>query len=633
VFYSARARACRIKNRFDARLLTILLALAALAGCSRGHAPSLQRLAVLRFENLGSDESTDWMGRAFSEIIAYELASAPQTYAISSLRLHSLGQALGARPTAAPGISAEAPLAAAAGANRLAYGTYYVEGARIHAHMVIEDPQTRRQRVLEAVTIPGPDVKAAATALARQVWAEAPGYSAHNMAAIEAYAQAIEAQDAATGEQSAQHAIADDPDFGAPYLLLAELQAQRHDRAALVETLQRANSRGTGLPQIDRARLETVAAGLTGDTAARQRALDVLVHLTPNDPGAWRSAAEIALQRHQYAEAVPAYEHALTIEPEDVTSWNQLAYAAAFAGNLPTAMAALRRYRALRPGDPNPLDSMGDVNLMCGRLKDAEEFYLQAAKTAPGFLNGAGMYKAAFAHLMTGDVAGADGIYQGYRGAAQHQAEWLWISGRRRQGYDMLAARAAALPSQDVRSVAYAELTLWSLLLEDGPAAAAMAQKAVENVTPATAGGVALARFLAAPALSSDGWEARAQQFFPDSAGGAAMRDVALGYAFLLNRQFGAALAALRRVYDRTGAIPESSVPIELGWALAETGAVQEAAALLRTNPTPAAGGPNPLQSLWFPQVFRARELAAEKSGKADEARGNRALFEKFSAR
>jgi tetratricopeptide (TPR) repeat protein len=610
------------------------VALCALTGCSRQHTPPLQRLAVLRFENLGSDPATDWIGRAFSEIIAYELASAPQTYAISSSRLHSLGQTLGPRPVAAPGISAEAPLAAAAGANRLVYGDYRVEGGRIYASMVVEDPQTRHQRVIEGVTVPGRDVAAAATALARRIWPVAPAYSAHNLAAVEAYAKAIEAQDAAASEQLARQAIGDDPDFGAPYLLLAEIQGRQPNRAALVETLERANARGTGLPQMDRARLEIVASGLSGDIAGRQQAVDVLAHLTPNDPGAWRSAAEIANQRHQYAQAVQSYERALAVQPEDVTSWNQLAYSATFAGNLSTAMAALRRYQALRPGDPNPIDSMGDVNLMAGRLKEAEEFYLKAAEMAPGFLNGGAMYKAGVARLMTGDIVGADALYQQYRGAGAHHAEWLWFSGRRKQAYEMLNAQAPGLPTHEAQSLAYAELTLWSLLLGDGQAASAMAGKAVATVTPATAAGVALARFLAAPALSRDAWQARAQQFFPDAAGspgsGAAARDVALGYAFELTGQFGEAIAVLQRVYECAGAAPESSAAVELGWALAETGAAQEAASVLRINPTPSPNGANPLLSLWFPQIFRARAVAAEKLGRAEEARGNRALYEKL---
>jgi hypothetical protein len=198
----------------------------------------------------------------------------------------------------------------------------------------------------------------------------------------------------------------------------------------------------------------------------------------------------------------------------------------------------------------------------------------------------------------------------------------------------MLAAQASGLPTREAQSVAYAELTLWSLLLGDGPAAAAMATKAVASMTPVTAGGVALARYLASPPLSVDAWRARVEQFFPDAGGvsgsGAAARDVALSYALELSGQFAPAVGVLRRVYERAGGLPESSAAVELGWALAETGAAQEAAALLRNNPTPSPNGPNPLLSLWFPEMFRARAAAAEKLGKGEEARANQALFDKL---
>jgi len=633
VFFSPRAPAWRAAVQRGVRSLPAVAILAVLTACSRNPEPSLQRLAVLRFENLSPDSSTDWMGRAFSEVVAFELASAPAIYVIPPSRLHTLGPAFGVRPAAAPGLSAEAPLALAVGANRLAYGDYTVEHGRIVVRMVIEDLQARRLRVLRPVTVADPDVAAAATAVARQVWPQAPPYSAHNPAALEAYARAIEAPDAASSEQDARRAIADDPDFGSPYLLLADLQARQRNRSALSDTLRAAVARGAALAQIDRAHLETIAASLEGDLAARQRALDVLLRLTPNDPSTWRSAAELANQRNRCPESARAYEHALAIEPEDVASWNQLAYAHACTGNLSAAMAALRRYQALRPGDPNPLDSMGDVNLMAGRLQEAEDFYLKAARMSPSFLNGGDLYKAAFARLMSGDVPGADAIYSGYRFAQAHRAEWLWLSGRRREGYRMLAAQAPGISPRDAQAVAYAELAVWSMMLDDPAAASAAAQKAVQAVPPGSpaVAVAALARFLASPPLSPDAWEARARQFFPDSSGGASAGDLALGYAFLLTRQFQPAVAVLRRAYDASATSPEASTAAMLGRALAETGAWQEAASYLRLNPVPSPNGPAAFTALWFPSLFEARALAAEKLGRPGDARTDRALFEKLS--
>ena len=105
-----------------------------MAACSGQPArPAVERIAVLRFENLGEDSSVDWMGRAFPEIIAGELAGMADLYAIPSARLHSLDGALGPRAAAAPGISGERNLALAAGANRIGYGEYRVRNGKLEA--------------------------------------------------------------------------------------------------------------------------------------------------------------------------------------------------------------------------------------------------------------------------------------------------------------------------------------------------------------------------------------------------------------------------------------------------------------------------------------------------------------------
>ncbi len=599
-----------------------------LAACARRpEAPGIERLAVLRFENLGTDQGTDWMGRALAEILSTELAGAPGTYAIPSPRLHALGQTLGRRPVAAPGISAEAPLALAAGANRLAYGQYYVERGTIHASLTIEDPRTRRMlRVLHA-TAPAPDVAAAAAALARQIWPEVRPYAVHDAAAIQAYASAIEAPDPKAEEGFARQAIAADSDFGEAYLLLADLKARERDRDGLMQVLEAASARGTALPEADRARLEVLTSSLSGDWARREQALAVEVHLTPNDPAAWRGLAEVFSARHQDSEAARAYQRALTIEPEDASSWNQLAYAAASAGDLPAATAAVRRYQALRPGEPNPLDSLGDVNLMLGRLKEAEQSYLEAAKISPAFLNGGDYFKAAMAHLMTGDTDGADLLYAKYPGAALHRAEWLWLSGRRRQGYALLSAQVGGLPP-GLQPNAYAELAVWSLLNGDRPSAARMAEKAGAGVL-----GV-LARFLAQPPAEPAEWTARARQLFSGAVAGGnpGPSDLALAYAFLLNHQFQPAAGLLRRIYDNAGASPEAGTPVELAWALIETGNYRDAAPLLQANLVPPVAGPNALQAISFPRIFRLRAQLAEKEGRAEQARANQHLFELLSA-
>ena len=112
----------RLSGRTGLRACPRLLPLAVafvFAGCSRQSQPqAVQRVAVLRFENVGPNPADDWMGRALSEVISAEIAGNPGMYAISSARLHSFDRILGPHPISAPGISTESGLTLAAGANR-----------------------------------------------------------------------------------------------------------------------------------------------------------------------------------------------------------------------------------------------------------------------------------------------------------------------------------------------------------------------------------------------------------------------------------------------------------------------------------------------------------------------------------
>ncbi|HMD72192.1 MAG TPA: hypothetical protein VKF41_12645, partial [Bryobacteraceae bacterium] len=339
-----------------------LLLLVLLAACThQPPAPRIQRIAILRFENLGAGVAGDWMGRAFSEVVTAELAGAPGVYAIPSSRLHGLDRALGPRPVSVPGVSAERSLAFASGVTRLGYGEYSVRGGRLSARLTIEDPRTGKMVQVVSASAAAGDVFAAALELARQVSNRVTPYGTNSVPALRAFLAAEESATAAATEQNLEQAIAADPDFGPPYRVLAQLKAQQQDRAAADALLGQAQARAGAMPPAERARLSLEAADLHADSAARNRALATLVALEPNDPTLWNSLAESSMNRRQYARAVEAYGKLLEVEPENVNALNQLGYAAAYAGSFDAALDALRRYQALRPADANPLDSQGDV--------------------------------------------------------------------------------------------------------------------------------------------------------------------------------------------------------------------------------------------------------------------------------
>jgi len=611
--------------------------------CSRPTAtPGLERIAILRFENLSLDPSLDWAGRAFSEIITRELMTAPGAYAIPFERLHGSDATFGNRPLAAPGISAERSLALAAGANRVGYGEYAIRSGRVEARLTLEDPQSGKITQVLTTSAAAGDIAGAASELARQLSSGAAPYLTRNSAALQAYVSGLESLDPQERTRRLEEAMVADPAFAPPYYLLAELLVQRRDRAGALALLDQASAHGAAMPEFERARIARDEAGLRGDTAAVQKALATSARLAPNDPVLWRALGQTALSRHDYAQSVEAYRKSLAIEPDDVATLNQLGYAAAYAGDLETAIGTLERYGALRPTEVNPLDSLGDVNLLLGQLRAAENFYLQAAKKNPAPQNGGEFFKAAVARLMTGDIVGADGLAQQFlnaRAAAKdpmvdfHKAQWAWISGRRKDAYERMAAFARSAesgPARELASQAYSALALWSLALGNRSEAAQMAQRAVPLAGPDTVALATVAGFLSQPSGSAAEWAARAGRQFPEPAQ-KPVRDLALVYALLADRQFPAAAQALQPLNEAASPAVEDTVPILLAWADLETGKPKEAAPLLRFNPLPALSGVKPFTVFYFPRLFYLRGRVAALAGNTDQARAQFQLFRQLS--
>jgi Tfp pilus assembly protein PilF len=616
--------------------------LAALS-CTRQPAqPRIERIAILRFENLGADASADWMGRAFSEVITAGLAGAPGVYAIPSNRLHSFDRTHGARPISAPGVFSERSLALVSGATRAGYGEYSVRGGRLEAHLTIEDPRTGKMTKVASASAAAGDVIAAASELTRQIAGRAAPYATRNPRALEAYVAALESADPAAAARDLTQAIAADPDFAPAYRQLAQWKAQFQDRAGAMAVLDQALARGGSIPEVERTRLEAEAADLRGDSAARARALVALARLDPGDPIAWRSLAESAMSRHEYRQSVEAFQKSLEAEPDDVTVLNQLGYAAAYAGDLNAAVAALGRYRTLRPADANPLDSQADVNLLAGRLREAESLYVQADKKDRNFLGGGDLFKAAMARLMTGDVAGADALAKQYVDARAEakdpvveyrKAQWSWVSGRRQaacQRMEAFARGASDGPLREVASRAYAELAMWNLVLGNRGAAAPLARQAASLAGPSSAGVAMVAGFLAEAPASSSEWAVRAEQTFP-AASQHPIKNFALAYALLLGQEFQPASLLLKQMYEIPGPAADEALPFLLAWSYAETGRAKDAAPLLRFNPIPSPAGVGPFTPFYFPRIYYLRAVAEQQEGKRDQARANYRLFLQLS--
>ena len=637
---------CRLRSRL--LLAVLVLANLVFGSCARqAPRPAVDRIAILRFENLSQDPSADWMGRAFSEVITSELRGSPDIHSLPATLFHGFDRELGVRPVTAPGISSEFTQALLAGAHDIGYGEYTIRGGRLEARLTLEDAANGKVAKVISASAPEGDVLGAATDLARQMAAKVSPYGTRNSQALRAYVAGTETREPAAAEVALNVAITADPDFAAPYESLAQFRMQRADRSGALAILEQAEARGRSIPEVQGAHLKVLAAELRGERAGLQNALASLLKLDPGDSTSWHALGELALNAHQYRQAMQALERATELEPGDGGALNLLGYAAAYAGELETGMAALRRYQSQRPNDANPLDSMGDINLATGHLPVAESFYLQAQKRDRNFLGDGDLLKAAVARLMSGDVTGADGLAKQYLDArteakdpvvSYRQAEWSWISGRRKAAYAQLALFAAGAQNgalREVASRANAELAIWSLMLGDRPAAVNTARQALALVGPSSVAMAVMADFLTQPPASPQEWAVRAEQKF-SGGGQAPIKDLALACALLFNRQFQPAQVLLQQMWDKGTPAADEGLPVLLAWADLESGHgetdhTKDAAALLRFNPALNATGLGPFTPFYLPRLLYLRGLAAEKAGKRDEARNNYGLFVKLS--
>jgi tetratricopeptide (TPR) repeat protein len=591
---------------------------------------------VLRFENLGSDPASDWAGRAFQEILDTELAGAPELYAIPSAQLLALDRALGPRPVAAPGISTGREAALSLDATRIGYGNYAVRGGRLEVHLSLADPRRGRIVAQFAAGADNGNVIAAATALVRRISPHASVYPTRSQAALRAYVDALEAPGPNEATLHAKAALEADPGFSPAARLLAGLEAQQGDRAGAVDCLNRALAHAAEMLAAEQARLRLEIATLEEQGAARQQAFAAVAAAEPANPEAWMGLGNSAFARRDYGTAQLAFRKAAELDLDQPAALNQGAYAAAFAGHLDEAVAALRRYQAMRPSDPNPTDSLGDVELLTGHPREAEAFYIEAAKQDPRFLDGGDWLKSAMARLSTGDVAGADALSENYvqvrfqagnPAAELYRAQWRFLSGRRREAcraLETIARRQGNDAARALSEQAHAQLAIWSLYLGDRSAARVHAQAALRAGQAA-----ALAAFLAQPPAGPEKWSARAEKLAPrpEQTG---TRDFALAQALLLGKQFDAALPVLRRAYENA-APTDPELPVLLSWAYLETGQPASAAPLLSLNPIPEPTGIDAFAACYFPRIFFLRGRIAETQGGADAARENYALFLKLS--
>jgi len=525
-------------------------------------------LAILPFENLSSNENLAWMGRAVASALVYDLTPAGNVYAqnVESIAAsHSMD------------------------ATRAVQGYYFEGNGRISFRVTVED--TRRTKTVDSFELDGlasEGVLPLVNRLAAKLSPAARPFGTAKEEVFRDYGQALNAGDRAAALRALEAATAADPGFSLAYLTLAKVLAGGGDRDQALKVLTAA--RNAHLSAIDGAELDYVLSTVAGDVNGREKALEILTRSGSPNYTRLKELAELQLSERKFSDAARSFEAAAKLAGDDQTIWNQLGYAYAFAGDLAGARRALETYqRGLGPGDVNGLDSLGEVSFYLGDFAGAEKYFLEASAKNAGEL-----LKAAQARLMTGDLPGADGLFQKFLGANQsaqrelaayQQAQWEFLTGRRKAGMQRLEQILTKLPGE-APVVGACQLSIWKLQAGDSEGAGGMAEQAVRSAqSPAVRDMSAMCR---------------------------AVAEGSNAVGLMLARKYTQALPLIEKSYRETNPSFDGQIRTLLAWAYVENGRASDAKKLVALYPIPLSSGDPMFASVIFPRFLFLRGVVLQ---------------------
>jgi tetratricopeptide (TPR) repeat protein len=114
-------------------------------------------------------------------------------------------------------------------------------------------------------------------------------------------------------------------------------------------------------------------------------AMNDLLARYPQDQRLGFLAGSWLVRQERYPQAVVVLERTVTLAPNYPAALNELAYAYAFGGDFEKGFAAMERYVALQPDQPNPHDSYGEILRLAGKFDAALEQYRMSIRIDPNF--------------------------------------------------------------------------------------------------------------------------------------------------------------------------------------------------------------------------------------------------------
>jgi len=420
-----------------AAALVILLAVAGWwffrSRANRSASPTGHRsVAVLYFSNLSQDKSLDWLDRGLTEMLTTNLAQVQGLDVLSTERIQGSLQRLGKKDSVAidPGVAQA--VAREAGADAFITGALLKVGpTQLRLNVRVQD--TRTGQVLESEKLEAESIQnifgmvdsltariAGHFLPSSAVSNSAPAIEQSSTSNVEAYRHYQLGREyeqrflAAEAANEFSEAVRLDSQFALAYLHLSSVYAASGDFRRANETAAKVEHMQARLPRREQLEFQLNQTLYVRDREAQKRALETLVSEFPRDTDARSGLAAELTFRGQTTQAATVLQEGLASDPKDDNLLNVLGYVEGWRGDLPAALKANDLYIGVRPNDPNPYDTRGDIFFRTGHDEEALVAYRKVIELKPDFQDYSDYAKAAQVYLDQSKYALAEASLKEY---------------------------------------------------------------------------------------------------------------------------------------------------------------------------------------------------------------------------
>ena len=389
-------------------------------------------LAVLYFSNLSQDASLDWLNRGLTEMLSTNLAQVKGLDVLSTERILAEVQRMGMKDAKDLSPASAVEVARNADADAFITGTLLRVGPK-QLRLDVQVQDSKSGQILFSDKVEAADVQG----IFSMVDAITGRVAQHFLPAADMAAKGPSIEEAATSNLEAyrhyelgvdlahrfliddaihemEEAVRLDPQFALAYFRLAGGYVFEGDFRKSQELLAKIEQLQSRLPRQYQLEFQANQAFLAGDDAKGRQILESLLQEFPRQDQARARLANSLASAGESDRAISLLQDGLQLDPRNDTFLNQLGYSQAAIGNLPAALQVNDQYRSLRPSDPNPWDSRGDILYMSNHDDEALEAYRKVIALKPDFIDYGDYAKLAVVYADEKKFALADSALQEY---------------------------------------------------------------------------------------------------------------------------------------------------------------------------------------------------------------------------